>query len=71
MARSIRKRRPRALMRPTMIRFLNPTQNFLLIGQFMHTVVPGLDEREDRSLVSLRGGGDLHPQTGPRGTRKL
>jgi hypothetical protein len=32
------------LQRPTMIRFLNPTQNFLLIAQFMHTAVPTLTE---------------------------
>ena len=31
-------------MRPTMIRFLNPTQNIMLVLQFMHTTVPGLSE---------------------------
>ena len=31
------------LQRPTMIRFLNPTQNFLLVGQFMHSFIPAHD----------------------------
>ena len=32
------------VMRPTMIRFLNPTTNFLLVGQFMHTYVHGIED---------------------------
>jgi hypothetical protein len=46
------------LMRPTMIRFLNPTQNFLLVAQFMHTLVPGLDEKQDWMLVEIPGYND-------------
>jgi hypothetical protein len=34
------------LQRPTMIRFLNPTQNFLLVAQFMHTYVPTLTDTD-------------------------
>jgi hypothetical protein len=34
------------LQRPTMIRFLNPTQNFLLVAQFMHTFVPTLTDAD-------------------------
>lgn len=43
------------LQRPTMIRFLNPTQNFLLVAQFFHSVLPTLDmdSLEGRSLVNL------------------
>lgn len=46
------------LMRPTMIRFLNPTQNFLLVAQFMHTIVPTLDENEDWALIEIPGFND-------------
>lgn len=46
------------LMRPTMIRFLNPTQNFLLVAQFMHTWVPTLDEVDDWALVEAPGYND-------------
>jgi hypothetical protein len=43
-----------SLQRSTMIRFLNPTQNFLLFAQFMHSVVPGLDiEGKDELLVEV------------------
>lgn len=34
------------LMRPTMIRALNPTQNFIFVLQFMHEVVLNFDENE-------------------------
>jgi hypothetical protein len=47
------------LMRPTMFRFLNPTQNFLLVAQLMHTYVPTLDEQEDRSLIEVPGYNDF------------
>lgn len=47
------------LMRPTMIRFLNPTQNFLLVAQFMHTWVPTLDERKDWAAVEIPGYNDI------------
>lgn len=45
------------LQRPTMIRFLNPTQNFLLVAQFFHSVLPTLDmdSPEGRRLVQLVG----------------
>lgn len=38
------------LQRPTMIRFLNPTQNILFVAQFFHSVIPGLN------MDSLEGG---------------
>lgn len=45
------------LQRPTMIRFLNPTQNFLLVGQFFHSFLPTLDMESaaGRQLVHLVG----------------
>ena len=43
------------LMRPTMLRWLNPTQNFLLVAQWMHTVVPGLSDVEKSDLVEIPG----------------
>ncbi len=49
------------VQRPTMIRFLNPTQNFLLVGQFMHTRVAGLD-RQDDNLVQIVGYNDWRVQ---------
>ncbi|MFT3924699.1 MAG: hypothetical protein QM778_19320 [Myxococcales bacterium] len=43
-----------SLQRSTMLRFLNPTQSFLLFAQFSHTVVPGLDvEGRDAQLVEV------------------
>jgi len=46
------------LMRPTMIRFLNPTQNFLLVGQFMHTMVPTLSDKDTKELINIPGYND-------------
>lgn len=46
------------LQRPTMIRFLNPTQNFLLVAQFMHTTVANLDNVRDSDLVQVVGYND-------------
>lgn len=43
------------LFRPTMIRFLNPTQNFLLVAQFMHTMVFGIEEEEEKNMVDVPG----------------
>ena len=39
------------LQRPTMIRFLNPTQNVLLVAQFFHSYVPALDMEADSDRV--------------------
>jgi uncharacterized protein DUF1302 len=47
------------VMRPTMIRFLNPTQNFMFVFQFMHTVVPGLTETDKIDLVEVPGFNDF------------
>ncbi|MBN1652659.1 MAG: hypothetical protein JXA30_02665 [Deltaproteobacteria bacterium] len=41
------------LTRPTMIRFLNPTQNFLLVLQFLHTMIPGLTEDDKKDLTEI------------------
>jgi hypothetical protein len=46
------------VMRPTMIRFLNPTQNFMMVFQFMHTMVPGLTEDDKSVLVEIPGFND-------------
>jgi hypothetical protein len=46
------------VQRPTMIRFLNPVQNFLLVGQFMHTAVPTLDPIKDANAVQVVGYND-------------
>jgi len=43
------------LMRPTMIRWLNPTQNFLIVGQFSHSVVFNLSENDKIDLVQIPG----------------
>jgi hypothetical protein len=43
------------LQRPTMIRFLNPTQNFLLVAQFMHTFVPTLTEDDTTFMREVPG----------------
>ncbi len=42
------------LQRPTMIRFLNPTNNFLLVAQFYHSFLPTLDmdSPEGKQLVN-------------------
>jgi hypothetical protein len=47
------------IMRPTMIRFLNPTQNFMLVFQFMHTMVPGLSEADKIDLIEIPGFNDF------------
>ena len=43
------------LFRPTMIRFLNPTQSILLVAQFMHSMVPTLSEEDEKRLVDIPG----------------
>ena len=43
------------VMRPTMIRFLNPTQNFMMVFQFHHTMVPGITKEEESLLVEVPG----------------
>ncbi len=48
------------VMRPTMIRLLNPTQNFMLVFQFMHTMVPGLSREEEEILVEIPGFNDYN-----------
>lgn len=51
------------LQRPTMIRWLNPTQNFLLVAQFMHTAVPTLDlEGKAVNAVEVVGYNDWRAQ---------
>jgi hypothetical protein len=50
------------VQRPTMIRFLNPVQNFLLVGQFMHTTVPTLDPIKDANAVQVVGYNDWRAQ---------
>ena len=42
------------LQRPTMIRFLNPTQNFLLVFQFMHSYVPTLTKPTSPAAICAR-----------------
>jgi len=41
------------LQRPTMIRFLNPTQNFILIAQFMHTYLPNLSKKDKERWLNI------------------
>jgi hypothetical protein len=45
------------LQRPTMIRWLNPTQNFLLVAQFFHSVLPTLDmdSADGQKLTNVPG----------------
>lgn len=47
------------LQRPTMIRWLNPTQNFLLVAQFFHSVLPTFDMNStsvrDQLLTNVPG----------------
>ena len=50
------------VQRPTMIRWLNPTNNFLLVSQFMHTHVFDVDPVEDEDLVHLIGFNDWRIQ---------
>lgn len=43
-----------SLQRSTMVRFLNPTQSFLVFAQFSDSIVPGLDiDGEDYQLVQV------------------
>jgi len=42
-----------AITRPTMIRFLNPTQNFLFVLQWMHTILPGLSAKDKSTWVTI------------------
>jgi hypothetical protein len=44
-----------SLSRPTMIPALNAEMPFLFVGQFIHNIVPGLDEREDAQLTEIPG----------------
>ncbi|MBN1652625.1 MAG: DUF1302 family protein [Deltaproteobacteria bacterium] len=41
------------LTRPTMIRFLNPTQNVLLVLQFLHSLIPGLTDEDKLNLTEI------------------
>ena len=50
------------LMRPTMIRWLNPTSNILFVGQFMHTMIPTLTRLERRELTTVPGFNDYELQ---------
>ncbi len=45
-------------MRPTMIRFLNPTQNIMLVAQLMYTGVFGLSDIDTEDLVEIPGFND-------------
>jgi len=47
------------VMRPTMIRWLNPTQNIMFVFQFHHTVVPGLSETDKIDLIEIPGLNDF------------
>lgn len=46
------------LQRPTMIRWLNPVQNFLLVAQLQHTHVFGVDDDDDSDLTNVVGYND-------------
>jgi hypothetical protein len=48
------------VQRPTMIRWLNPTQNFMLVAQFQHTTAFGLDPAQN--LVQVIGYNDWAAQ---------
>lgn len=43
------------LVRPTMLRFLNPTQNVLLVAQFMHSIIPNLSDEDKKLLTYIPG----------------
>jgi hypothetical protein len=44
------------IFRPTMIRFLNPTQNILIVAQFMHSMIlQGIDKDEEEYMVDVPG----------------
>ena len=43
------------IFRPTMIRFLNPTQNILIVAQFMHSMIPFRDNEDEQSMVDVPG----------------
>ncbi len=51
------------LMRPTMIRWLNPTQNFLFLVQWMHTIIPDISDVEAIDLVNIPGFNDYTIKT--------
>lgn len=51
------------LMRPTMIRALNPTQNFLFLVQWMHTIIPNISEEEGMDLIEIPGFNEYTIQT--------
>ncbi len=61
------------LFRPTMLRFLNPTQNFLMVLQMLHTFIPGLTEDHEAQLTQIPAYNDykvqLHTFTFVFGTR--
>lgn len=61
------------LFRPTMIRFLNPTQNFLMVLQMLHTMIPGLTEDQEAKLTQIPSYNDyavqMHSFTFVFGTR--
>jgi hypothetical protein len=46
------------LQRPTMIRWLNPAQNFQLVLQFQHSAVLGVDRVKDGGFVQVLGYND-------------
>jgi hypothetical protein len=46
------------LQRPTMIRWLNPVQNFLLVAQFQHTHIFDVDDIKDVGLTNVVGFND-------------
>jgi hypothetical protein len=50
------------LQRPTMIRWLNPTQNFQLVAQFQHTAVLNVDPVKDGGFVHVVGYNDWRIQ---------
>ena len=51
------------LMRPSMIRWLNPTQNILMLLQFQHTIITGLSEFDKADLIYVPGYNDYKLQT--------
>ncbi len=46
------------VMRPTMLEFLNPTQNITFVFQFIHTMVPGMTVEDEANLVEIPGFND-------------
>jgi hypothetical protein len=47
-----------SLSRPTMIPALNAEMPFLFVAQFIHSIVPGLDEKKDAQLTEIPGFND-------------